>query len=83
DKLGNIHPMVKQCVLERINCIVAAWGWGTTFGHSFCIGGASFYLVQKVDPKIVRLAGRWQSLAYEMYIRTFEQIASQHLSVLS
>ncbi|KAG1828841.1 hypothetical protein EV424DRAFT_1317714, partial [Suillus variegatus] len=83
DRLGIVRPMVKQRALERINCVIAAWGWGTTFGHSFRIGGASFYLAQKVDPEIVRLAGRWRSLAYETYIRAFEQIASQHLSILT
>ncbi|KAJ3730281.1 hypothetical protein C8R42DRAFT_568718 [Lentinula raphanica] len=79
DKDHNIRPMVKERALERINGIVKAWGWGTAFGHSFRIGGASYYLVQKVDPEIVQLAGRWKSMAYETYIRAFEQIASRHL----
>jgi hypothetical protein len=35
-------------------------------------------LSQKIDPEIIRLAGRWRSLAYEVYIRAFEQIASRH-----
>jgi hypothetical protein len=48
--------------------ILSAWGWGTAFGHSFRIGGASFFLVQGVNPEIVCLAGRWKSLAYEAYI---------------
>ncbi|KIJ42976.1 hypothetical protein M422DRAFT_170431, partial [Sphaerobolus stellatus SS14] len=51
-------------------------GWGTTFGHSFRIGGASYYLAQKVNPEIIRIAGRWRSMAYETYIRAFEQTAS-------
>ncbi|KII82965.1 hypothetical protein PLICRDRAFT_65282, partial [Plicaturopsis crispa FD-325 SS-3] len=45
----------------------------------FRIGGASFYLAQGVTPDIVRLAGRWRSLAFEAYIRAFEQVASRHL----
>ncbi|KAJ3752363.1 hypothetical protein EV360DRAFT_55325 [Lentinula raphanica] len=79
DKNEEIRPMVKARALERINSIISAWGWGTAFGHSFRIGGASHYLAMKVDPEIVRLAGRWRSLAYEAYIRAFEQIASRHL----
>lgn len=35
--------------LARINGILVTHGWGTTFGHSFSIGGASFDLAQKVD----------------------------------
>ncbi|KAG1742355.1 uncharacterized protein EDB91DRAFT_1247741 [Suillus paluster] len=77
---GDVRPMAKIPALERINSILMAWGWGTTFGHSFRIGGASFYLAKKVDPEIVRIAGRWRSLAYETYIRAFEQICSQHLA---
>ncbi|KAF8573543.1 hypothetical protein K439DRAFT_1556198, partial [Ramaria rubella] len=70
----DIHPMVKICAIDRINSILNSHGWGNSFRHSFRIGGASYYLAQKVDPEIVRLAGRWKSLAYEAYIRAFEQI---------
>jgi hypothetical protein len=74
--------MVKSKAIDHINAILKTFGWGTTFGHSFRIGGASFYLSQKVDPKIVRIAGHWCSLAYEAYIRTFKQVASRHLGGL-
>ncbi|KAG1867295.1 hypothetical protein DFJ58DRAFT_769310 [Suillus subalutaceus] len=80
DSRGEIRPMVRVRALERINLILRAWGWGTPFGHSFRIGGASFYLAKKVDPEIIRIAGRWKSLAYETYIRAFEQISSQPLA---
>ncbi|KAH7926281.1 hypothetical protein BV22DRAFT_1009515, partial [Leucogyrophana mollusca] len=81
DSSGDVRPLVKAPAIKRVNDILVAWGWGTSFGHSFRIGGASFYLAQKVDPEIVRLAGRWRSLAYETYIRAFEQVASRHLLV--
>ncbi|KZT20317.1 hypothetical protein NEOLEDRAFT_1075857 [Neolentinus lepideus HHB14362 ss-1] len=71
--------MVKTAALQWINAIAIAWGWGTAFGHSFQIGGASFFLAKKVDCKIVWMAGRWQSLAHETYICAFEQISSHHL----
>lgn len=83
DKHGIIRPMVKKAAINRINAILNAWGWGTAFGHSFRIGGASFYLSQKVDPEIVRIAGRWKSLAYEAYIRAFEQVAARHMGNLA
>jgi len=83
DKLSDVRPMVKTKALLHINMILDAWGWGTAFGHSFRIGGASFYLAQGVNPEIVRLAGHWKSLAYEAYIRAFEQITSRHMSNLA
>ncbi|KIJ37156.1 hypothetical protein M422DRAFT_178425, partial [Sphaerobolus stellatus SS14] len=82
DEKGNIRPLVKQSAIKFINAILTSWGWGTMFGHSFRIGGASYYLAQKVDPEIIRIAGRWRSLAYETYIRAFEQTASKHMSGL-
>ena len=57
DNNGDVHPMVKARAMERVNNILSARNWGTTFGHAFCIGGASFYLSQKVSPEIVRIAG--------------------------
>ena len=82
DNNGDVRPMVKARAMEHVNSILSAGNWGTTFGHSFHIGGASFYLSQKVSPEIVRIAGQWKSLAYETYIRAFEQVTSRHLSNL-
>ncbi|KAF9001472.1 hypothetical protein BDQ17DRAFT_1180883, partial [Cyathus striatus] len=79
DRIGTIRPMLKTAALSRINTILSEAGWGTAFGHSFRIGGVSFYLAQGVSAEIVRLHGRWRSLAYEVYIHAFEQIASRHL----
>ncbi|KZP09830.1 DNA breaking-rejoining enzyme [Athelia psychrophila] len=79
DKSGTVRPMVKSTTINRINAILAAHGWGTTFGHSFRIGGASYFLALGVDPEIVRIHGRWRSLAYEVYVRAFELVASRHL----
>ncbi|KAI6011468.1 hypothetical protein PISMIDRAFT_25615 [Pisolithus microcarpus 441] len=50
-------------------------GWGTHFGHSFQISRAPFFLSQKVNPEVVRITGRWKSLAYQLYIQAFKQIA--------
>jgi hypothetical protein len=79
DRTGTLRPMVKAKALARINAILQTWGWGTAFGHSFRIGGASFYLAQGKNPEHIRIAGRWKSLAYQVYIRSFELIANRHL----
>ena len=80
DSSGNIRPLVKKAAMERVNEVLEQHGWDATFGHSFRIGGASYFLAQKVDPEVVRIAGRWKSLAYETYIRGFEQVVSKHLA---
>lgn len=79
DSKGKIRPMVRGAALNRINSILSAWGWGTTMGHSFRIGGASWYLATGVSPEMVRLQGRWRSTAFEVYVRAFQLIAPQHL----
>ena len=56
-----------------INAIFQAWGWRTSFGHSFRIGGPSFYLAQGKNPEHIRTARRWN-------IHSFELIANRHLS---
>jgi len=82
DRNGIVRPMVKTKAIAHINSILSMHGWGTAFGHSFQISGASFYLSQKVDPEIVHIAGRWRSLAYEAHICAFKQVASRHLGGL-
>ncbi|KAG1857241.1 hypothetical protein C8R48DRAFT_607619, partial [Suillus tomentosus] len=82
DSKGFMRLMVKTRAIESINLILSAWGWGTTFGHSFRIGRVSFYLANKVNPEIAHIAGQWKSLAYKAYIQAFEQVATQHLAGL-
>ena len=79
DGSGAIRPMVKSATLKRINGILGPFGWGTSFGHSFRIGGVSYFLAKGVSAELVRIQGRWRSLAYEVYIRSFELITSCHL----
>ncbi|KIJ39299.1 hypothetical protein M422DRAFT_257905 [Sphaerobolus stellatus SS14] len=43
DTKGKIKLIVKSKALSRINIIFNNNKWGTTFGHLFRIGGASFY----------------------------------------
>ena len=79
DQYNVVRPMIKAKALARINSILVANGWGTSFRHLFRIGGASFFLAKKVNPEIVCIAGRWKSLAYQTYIRAFENIISAHM----
>ena len=72
--------MVKAKLSTESTKILNSSGWRNTFGHYFRIRGVPFYPPQKVSPEIVRIAGRWRSLAYEAYIQqAFEQVATKHL----
>ncbi|KAJ3560708.1 hypothetical protein NP233_g10660 [Leucocoprinus birnbaumii] len=54
DRFGKVRPMAKEAALKKINSISKEAGLGETFGHSFRIGGASYFLAKKVDPEILR-----------------------------
>jgi hypothetical protein len=82
DSRGAVRPMAKPRFMEQVNDILTSRGTQRIYGHSFRIGGASFYMANKVNPEVVRIAGRWRSLAYEVYIRSFEQVVSRHLASL-
>ncbi|PCH35577.1 hypothetical protein WOLCODRAFT_166343 [Wolfiporia cocos MD-104 SS10] len=47
DRHGVARPLLKTAALRRINAVFTAMGWGTSFGHSFRIGGASFFSLTK------------------------------------
>jgi hypothetical protein len=68
-KRRNLCPIA--ALRNLANIVLVAHGWGTSFGHFFRIGGASFFLVMKVNPEIVHIAERWKSLAYKTYIQAF------------
>lgn len=76
DNHGYICLLIQFAALSCINSILSAWGWENAFRHSFCIGGASFFLAEGVNPEVVHITGHWHSLAYETYIHAFEQVAS-------
>ncbi|RPD52817.1 hypothetical protein L227DRAFT_514201, partial [Lentinus tigrinus ALCF2SS1-6] len=80
---GEVRPMTRSAAMGYINQILSTGGFGTSFGHSFRIGGAGFYLGQGVSPEIMHINGRWQSLAYEVYIRAFEQVMNTHTANLA
>jgi hypothetical protein len=79
DRDGHVYPMIRDTTLKKIRSVLLGFGYTSMYGHSFRIGGASYLLAQGVSPEIVRLMGRWRSLAYEAYIRAFEQVLSRHV----
>ena len=82
DRDGDICPMVKTKAIQHINTILKSHGWGTAFGHSFRVSGASFYLSERIDPEIIHITGCWHSLVYEVYICVFEQVTLCHFGGL-
>ena len=78
---GAAIPLTYSAFGKKLRAIYKAKDLGHIFPHSFRIGGASFFLAKGVDPEIVRLLGRWASLSFSMYIRSFELVAPRHLAM--
>ena len=57
DKQGTIQPMLKVAAMNKINSVLSNLGWGNSFGHSFRIGSASFYMAKGVETKVIRIHG--------------------------
>jgi hypothetical protein len=71
DDHNEIRPLTRSAFLKRINSILIPRGIRTSFGHSFRIGGACFFLARGKDPQLIQLAGRWRSQAWQVYARPF------------
>ena len=66
-------------VRGMVKALMASLGYDPrTFGaHSLRIGGASAAFAAGIEPSAIRLAGRWSSDVYEIYVRLSRQAASR------
>ena len=64
--------------MGRCNEIWKKQGHQRFTGHSFRIGGTTHYLLNKVNPDVVRALGRWSSSAFLRYWRQLDVLATVH-----
>ncbi|KZV81807.1 DNA breaking-rejoining enzyme, partial [Exidia glandulosa HHB12029] len=74
DTTGALVPLTRNAFLSRLNEIWRAAGMQTVTGHCFRIGGTTALLRAKVDPEVVKVAGRWKSDSFLRYWRTLDTI---------
>jgi hypothetical protein len=79
---GHRVLLTRDDFMRRINEILSSYGWDTVSGHSFRIGGTSFYLMAGLHPDLVKTLGRWKSDAFLRYWRQTDKIAELHLAKL-
>jgi hypothetical protein len=77
---GSRLLLTRNRVLSRINGILEAGGYDFITGHSFRVGGTSFYLLSGVAPDVVKSMGRWKSDAFMAYWRFVSDIVDLHLA---
>ncbi|GAA5932158.1 hypothetical protein JCM1841_001213 [Sporobolomyces salmonicolor] len=76
---GTLRPLTYSAFTKRINGILTRAGRRKLSGHSWRIGGSTFYLLAGVNPEIIKKCGNWSSDAYLRYWRNVSIVAAQNL----
>ena len=66
------RPLTKQRFIQRVRQALSAIGVDSSqyAGHSFRIGAATTASARGLSESTIQMLGRWQSSAYQLYIRT-------------
>ncbi|KAF9030725.1 hypothetical protein BDZ89DRAFT_1159244 [Hymenopellis radicata] len=76
DERGQRKVLTKRAFLLRCNEIWLKEGLSRLTGHSFRIGGTTYFLLKGKDPNVVKALGRWSSDAFLRYWRQLDQLGS-------
>ncbi|GAA5895327.1 hypothetical protein JCM5296_002376 [Sporobolomyces johnsonii] len=78
-KPNTFRPLTYSWFTKRVNDILTKAGRRKLNGHSWRIGGSTFYLLADVNPDIVKKCGNWKSDAFLRYWRKITIIAAKNL----
>ena len=77
---GQHYQLTHSWMIQRMNNVLEEKGLERTWGHSFRIGGATFWLCAKIDWRIVQKLGGWSSDAFLLYWRKLRLLAARCLA---
>ncbi|GAA5918577.1 hypothetical protein JCM1841_002257 [Sporobolomyces salmonicolor] len=75
----HLVPLTGDYFRKKVNEFLRAEHRPAIAGHSWRIGGATFYLLAGVHPDFIRKIGRWRSDAFFRYWREIRVIAALNL----
>ncbi|GAA5928141.1 hypothetical protein JCM1841_006143 [Sporobolomyces salmonicolor] len=75
----HLVPLTGDYFRKKVNEFLKAEHRPVIAGHSWRIGGATFYLLAGVHPDFIRKIGRWRSDAFFRYWREIRVIAALNL----
>jgi hypothetical protein len=82
--LGPGAPLMRDDFVAAVRSPLARAGCAEGIhGHSFRIGGATLLAAAGVGDHIIRLAGRWQSDAFLVYVRQHHRILPQTAAIVA
>ncbi|KAF9030724.1 hypothetical protein BDZ89DRAFT_949451 [Hymenopellis radicata] len=82
DERGQRKVLTKRAFLLRCNEIWLKEGLSRLTGHSFRIGGTTYFLLKGKDPNVVKALGRWSSDAFLRYWRQLDQLGIMYIEMM-
>jgi len=66
---------LKEIFVARVRDALSVLGYDSTSyaGHSFRIGAATAAADRGIEDSIIKILGRWESSAYQLYVRSSQQ----------
>ena len=78
-KFDNVLPLTRARLVDHMHEALAKAGIDQSrySGHSFRIGAATTAAARGIEDSLIKTLGRWESSAYQLYIRTpWDQVAA-------
>ena len=74
-KLSDGRFLTKQLFITRVRSALSALGYDCSSyaGHSFRIGAATTAAECGIEDSLIKILGRWESSAYQLYVRSSQQ----------
>ena len=74
-KLQDGQCQTKDLFITRLRSALSVLGYDESSyaGHSFRIGAATTAAERGIEDSVIKMLGRWESSAYQLYVRTSQQ----------
>ena len=74
-RLSDGRLLTKQIFIEKVRAALSILGYDDTSyaGHSFRIGAATTAAACGIEDSLIKILGRWESSAYQLYVRSSRQ----------
>ena len=74
-KYSDGKALTKQCFVAKVREALEALGYDSQVyaGHSFRIGAATTAAKHGIEDSVIKLLGRWESAAYQLYVRASKE----------
>ena len=65
-------PVTREVFVDKVRSALSILGYDASSyaGHSFRIGAATTAAEQGIEDSVIKMLGRWESSAYQLYVRT-------------